>query len=404
MVERYKMFLEGKMMKMNISKVLSGLCLTTILGLNTVLAANALTIDAGTMGLSSMSSGDTYYFDLSSIEGDLYQISNDVADTTLSYVPFTYVGEIEAYNLKNKSESKEDGIISERILFVADYNVGILNSWTELEENGLIFGTELQNGLTIRAMSGGSYDSTAGEDEWSTIIALDESYIMNWENIYSWCQDNSLSSMTTYKTVRGFGSIDEAEMVDVNNGNSQLGYRPVVQIDSDVKDSDIHMAVIDFNGGSAADGEKSIAICFVGNTYTAPSATSLVRANTEKSDSDYFAWNTKADGSGVSYSEGQAVSAEVTKLYAQWVENDDATDAERPDAEGPDSEGSNQGGSNEDELGTNTNPDVAMKPTGDSVDTGDHTGFTGWMILMILALTGVGVTLVYRKKKVEGVE
>ena len=47
---------------------------------------------------NSLTEGSTYYFDLSN-EGVPGTINDDLPDTTLHYVPFTYAGEITAYVL-----------------------------------------------------------------------------------------------------------------------------------------------------------------------------------------------------------------------------------------------------------------------------------------------------------------
>lgn len=49
--------------------------------------------------------GSTYYFDLSSEKGNIGMVNNRLPDTTLHYVPFTYVGTINAYSLHGRSGS-----------------------------------------------------------------------------------------------------------------------------------------------------------------------------------------------------------------------------------------------------------------------------------------------------------
>ena len=57
--------------------------------------------DTATGGTNSLTAGNTYYFDLSN-EGIPGRINDDLPDTTLHYVPFTYAGTIDAYVLKPK--------------------------------------------------------------------------------------------------------------------------------------------------------------------------------------------------------------------------------------------------------------------------------------------------------------
>ena len=55
---------------------------------------------------NSLTGGSTYYFDLSGA-GITGTVNNALPDTTLHYVPFTYVGTIDAYVLKPASSNYE---------------------------------------------------------------------------------------------------------------------------------------------------------------------------------------------------------------------------------------------------------------------------------------------------------
>ncbi len=52
--------------------------------------------------------GETYYFDLSSEAGNIGTINADLPDDTLHYVPFTYVGTINAYDLDSAQVTTQE--------------------------------------------------------------------------------------------------------------------------------------------------------------------------------------------------------------------------------------------------------------------------------------------------------
>lgn len=184
---------------------------------------------SATGGTNSLTAGNTYYFDLSN-EGIPGTINDDLPDTTLHYVPFTYAEEITAYVLKSasagvahSSRDKADMATSDteyghryaHRLFIAEYNIAHTVSWDTLNGAGIIFGKtytagsveymlrvpsvgESYNGNTINDYSGG-YPVT---NEWDVIHSKGETYIKNLSNeISSWGQDTY--SETGYRSVRG---------------------------------------------------------------------------------------------------------------------------------------------------------------------------------------------------------
>ena len=74
----------------------------------------------------TLAPGGRYYFDLSAmnIPGTA---NRDLPDSTLHYVPFTYVGTVNAYSLEN--EADKDTTSYEHSLFIANYNVTHTVSW-----------------------------------------------------------------------------------------------------------------------------------------------------------------------------------------------------------------------------------------------------------------------------------
>ena len=148
----------------------------------------------------TLAPGGRYYFDLSAmgIPGTVNSTldGGTKTDVTLHYVPFTYVGTVGAYSLKNEADT--DTTSYEHSLFIANYNVTHFVSWDALDKQGLIFGKTYSSGsidYTMRAPSAGTaYNGHYGEsgipanNEWDTILkksAQDSEdnttgYIKNW--------------------------------------------------------------------------------------------------------------------------------------------------------------------------------------------------------------------------------
>ena len=173
----------------------------------------------------SLKPGDTYYFDLSGedIPGTANSGNSDGAvslpDTSLHYVPFTYVGTIEAYKLTSATVTTEEYAQQNKYphsLFVADYAVTHTVSWNGLNDEGLIFGKNYASGgvdYTLRAPSVGSNATGSGDsqrgvpqsNEWDTMLNKNSGYIKNWNGIYSWGQDTTRYN-SSFRAVRGCGS------------------------------------------------------------------------------------------------------------------------------------------------------------------------------------------------------
>ena len=173
----------------------------------------------------SLKPGDTYYFDLSAmnIPGTANGGNSDGAvslpDTSLHYVPFTYVGTIEAYKLTSATATTEEYAQQNKYphsLFVADYAVTHTISWGGLNDEGLIFGKNYASGgvdYTLRAPSVGSISTGSGDsqrgvpqsNEWDTMLNKNSGYIQNWNKMYSWGQDTS-SAAESFRAYRGYNS------------------------------------------------------------------------------------------------------------------------------------------------------------------------------------------------------
>ena len=198
--------------------------------------------------------GDTYYFDLSG-ENIPGTVDSDLPDTSLHYVPFTYVGTIEAYKLKSSSTgvveaaeiaSKVDdpesiyGYTQLHSLFIANYTLTNKVSWKELDQNGLIFGRNYaSNGInyTLRAPSMGStVDTTNGKifptnNEWDQILAKAPWYIKNMQIksdlFLYWGQDTRYNNYGyEYMMLRYEKLTSNLEKDNVTDG----AYRPVLEV------------------------------------------------------------------------------------------------------------------------------------------------------------------------------
>ena len=137
-----------------------------------------------------------YYFDLSAmnIPGT---VNGSLPDGSLHWVPFTYVGTINAYSRNSAGVSTDDTVEPyDHSLFIADYAVTHTVTWDKLNDESLIFGKDYQSGgvsYTLRAPSAGSnftgYDGSEDgapqSNEWDKILDKDSGNIKNWSGMYS---------------------------------------------------------------------------------------------------------------------------------------------------------------------------------------------------------------------------
>ena len=284
----------------------------------------------------SLKPGDTYYFDLSGedIPGTANSGNSDGAvslpDTSLHYVPFTYVGTIEAYKLTSATVTTEEYAQQNKYphsLFVADYAVTHTVSWDDLNTKSLIFGKNYASGgvdYTLRAPSVGSNSTGSGEsqhdtpsnNEWDRILDKNSGYIQNWNKMYSWGQDTS-SAAESYRAVRGYDSARRWFSYSATYSFPYLGFRPVLEVlNPDTLGSDGMKAVtLDLNGGKLGGSSEAIQIIVKnGSTFTAPMSGGLTRPDGDTG--SYFMW---LGSNGKLYAPGAIVPADVTKLTAQFA-------------------------------------------------------------------------------------
>ena len=284
----------------------------------------------------SLKPGDTYYFDLSAmnIPGTANGGNSDGAvslpDTSLHYVPFTYVGTIEAYKLTSATATTEEYAQQNKYphsLFVADYAVTHTVSWDDLNTKSLIFGKNYASGgvdYTLRAPSVGSNSTGSGEsqhdtpsnNEWDRILDKNSGYIQNWNKMYSWGQDTS-SAAESFRAYRGYNSARSWYYTSSSFRNVYLGFRPVLEVlNPDTLGSDGMKAVtLDLNGGKLGGSSEAIQIIVKnGSTFTAPMSGGLTRPDGDTG--SYFMW---LGSDGKLYAPGASVPADVTALTVQWT-------------------------------------------------------------------------------------
>ena len=284
----------------------------------------------------SLKPGDTYYFDLSGedIPGTANSGNSDGAvslpDTSLHYVPFTYVGTIEAYKLTSATATTEEYAQQNKYphsLFVADYAVTHTVSWDDLNTKSLIFGKNYASGgvdYTLRAPSVGSNSTGSGDsqrgvpqsNEWDTMLNKNSGYIQNWNKMYSWGQDTS-SAAESFRAYRGYNSARFWYYTSSSFRNVYLGFRPVLEVlNPDTLGSDGMKAVtLDLNGGKLGGSSEAIQIIVKnGSTFTAPMSGGLTRPDGDTG--SYFMW---LGSNGKLYAPGAIVPADVTKLTAQFA-------------------------------------------------------------------------------------
>ena len=268
----------------------------------------------------SLTPGGRYYFDLSAmnISGT---VNSNLPDSTLHYVPFTYVGTVGAYSLKN--EADKDTTPYEHSLFIANYNVTHTVSWNDLNTAGLLFGKDYASGgvdYTLRAPSVGS-DHIGGGDiergtpqsnEWDAVLDKNSGYIKNWNGIYSWGQDTTRYN-SSLRAIRGYDSGRRWNDDDATDFLPLVSFRPVLEIlNPDTLSSDgLKVVTLDLGGGTLGGSSEDIQIIVKnGESFTAPSAEGLPRPDGISEDAQLY-WS---DENGNCYKPGDTVPADVSML------------------------------------------------------------------------------------------
>ena len=300
---------------------------------NTDYASNftdiALTVENQPGEQFTLAPGGRYYFDLSAV--NIPGTANgSLPDSTLHYVPFTYVGTVEAYKLTSAMATTEEYAQQNKYahsLFVADYAVTHKVNWNNLDTASLIFGKNYASGgvdYTLRAPSCGSGFTGSGDsecgtpqsNEWDAVLDKNSGYIQNWNKMYSWGQDTS-SYELWYRAVRGYSSARSWSHDYAGSSFPVVGFRPVLEVlNPDTLGPDgLKVVTLDLGGGKLGGSSDAIQIIVkTGSEFTAPASDGMTRPAGDTG--NFFMWR---GSNGKFYVPGDSVPADVTALTVQWT-------------------------------------------------------------------------------------
>ena len=274
----------------------------------------------------TLTTGDTYWFDLSGV-GIPGTANSSLPDTSLHYVPFTYAGTVDAYKLTSEMVTTEEYAQKNEYvhsLFVADYIVTHTVGWDNLDDASLIFGKNYATGgisYTLRAPSTGSDGTGSGNsrrgtpqsNEWDRILDKDDGYIKNCGEVHSWGQDTD-GSLLVNRARRGYNSARNWSDWNATWSRSGIGFRPVLEVlnPKTLGADGLKAITLDLGGGKLGGSSEDIQIIVKnGESFTAPASDGLTRP--DGNTGSYFKWR---GSDGKLYAPGDNVSADVDKLMA----------------------------------------------------------------------------------------
>ena len=308
---------------------------------NTDYASNftdiALTVEKPVDEQFTLTPGGRYYFDLSAMDIP-GTVNSNLPDGTLHYVPFTYVGTVDAYVLKPasnhvdgsseqasvaKDKDAQYGYAYEHSLFIADYKVTTNISWIDLNNAGFIFGKAYTaDGInyTLRAPTMGSYFKSSqrgnpDNNEWDQLITKNSDFIKALDNNYDlfrdWGQDTaSYGDSDSRKIARN--RVNNL-MFEKESGSNGLCYRPVLELPTGLAADSLKAVELVTKGRMPGETSKYINIIVKkGESFTAPSAEGLPISDGISADTPMW-WR---DENGNFYKPGDTVPADVSKLSA----------------------------------------------------------------------------------------
>ena len=296
---------------------------------------------------SGVEVGKTYYFDLSG-ENIPGAVNANLPDTTLHYVPFTYVGTLDGYVLKpasggvldssDKAANTADssapyGHAYRHSLFMADHILTTDVSYDTLNASDFIFGnscTVNDVDYTLRAPTiGNSYAFSASQgipenNEWDQILFKDSGFIKNlllatpsWSEIWAWGQDTNTSGSIIRSVRSGRNQLGGAP----TRFDTHVGYRPVLELPTDLAADSLKTVTLALGGGKLGNSSEDIQIIVkTGSAFTAPAFDGLTRS--DGNNGSYFMW---LGSDGNLYAPGDSVPALVTTLTAQWKDSEKPT-------------------------------------------------------------------------------
>ena len=288
-----------------------------------------LTVESQPDEQFTLAPGGRYYFDLSAMDIP-GTVNSNLPDSTLHYVPFTYVGTVNAYRLTSETATTEEYVQKNKYphsLFIADYAVTHTVSWDDLNTAGLIFGKDYAAGgvgYTLRAPSCGSGFTDSGDsergtpqsNEWDAVLNKNSGYIQNWNQMYSWGQDAYFGNASD-PAVRGYYSARTWSLDSAAFSTPGVGFRPVLEIlNPNTLGSDgLKVVTLDLGGGTLGGSSEDIQIIVKSSeSFAAPESDGMTRPDGDTD--NYFMW---LDGNGNSYEPGGSVPSDVTELTVQWT-------------------------------------------------------------------------------------
>ena len=288
---------------------------------------------------SGVEVGKTYYFDLSG-ENIPGTVNANLPDTTLHYVPFTYVGTLDGYVLKPASGGVPDssdkaanttdssapyGHAYLHSLFIADHILTTDVSYDTLNAADYIFGnscTVNDVDYTLRAPTiGNTYASSSSQgipenNEWDQILFKDSGFIKNlllatpsWSEIWAWGQDTNTSGSIIRSVRSGRNQLGGAP----TRFDTHVGFRPVLELPTGLAAD--NLKVVELRTVKFMPGEQQNWINIIvkkGESFTAPSAEGLPLSDSISADTP-MRW---VDENLNFYKPGDTVPADVSELYA----------------------------------------------------------------------------------------
>ena len=270
----------------------------------------------------TLAPGGRYYFDLSAMDIP-GTVNSNLPDSTLHYVPFTYVGTVDAYSMENETDTAKQPY--EHSLFIADYNVKCSLQRETLAEMNLIYGqtyTASNVNYTLRAPSVGDHHRNEGEgsglapidNEWDTIYQKSADYIKNWYKMRSFGQDIGTGNVEGMYLSRGGHFAAQATFwARPTLPVRDIGFRPVLELPTDLAADSLK--TVELITAGYMPGETSNLINIIvkkGESFTAPSAEGLPLSDSISADTP-MRW---VDENLNFYKPGDTVPADVAELYA----------------------------------------------------------------------------------------
>ena len=282
----------------------------------------ALTVENQPDEQFTLAPGGRYYFDLSAmnIPGT---VNGDLPDSTLHYVPFTYVGTVDAYSMENETDTAKQPY--EHSLFIADYNVKCSLQRETLAEMNLIYGqtyTASNVNYTLRAPSVGDHHRNEGEgsglapidNEWDTIYQKSADYIKNWYKMRSFGQDIGTGNVEGMYLSRGGDFAAKATFwARPTLPERDIGFRPVLELPTGLAADSLKVVELFTKGRMPGETYNRINIIVKkGESFKAPSAEGLPLSDGISADTPMW-W---VDENLNFYKPGDTVPADVSKLSA----------------------------------------------------------------------------------------